>query len=135
MSDDAVARFLDDLVDWVRSQSDIRSVGLVGSYARGAATPTCDVDLVVLARQPEQYLKNTDWARRFGLIRDQRIEAYGKVTSLRVWYADGLEVEYGLTDLTWAAPPLGAGTARVIAEGLRVLFEREPLLSPHGSHP
>ncbi len=135
MSDDAVERFLDDLVDWVRSQPDIRAVGLVGSYARGAATPTSDVDLVLLARQPGQYLNNTDWARRFGLIRDQRVEDYGRLTSLRVWYADGLEVEYGLTDLTWAAPPLDAGTARVIADGLRVLFEHEPLLSPHYSHP
>jgi predicted nucleotidyltransferase len=132
---DPVDQFLKEFTDWARSQPDIRAVGLVGSYARGAATPESDVDLVLLARQPGQYLNNTGWARRFGPIRDQRVEDYGRLTSLRVWYADGLEVEYGLTDLTWAAPPLDAGTARVIADGLRVLFEREPLLSPFTSRP
>jgi hypothetical protein len=46
-------------------------------------------------------------------------------------YMDGLEVEYGLTDETWAAMPLEEGARRVISDGMRILFERELLLSPH----
>jgi predicted nucleotidyltransferase len=133
MAYDRVDQFLNEFVAWAASQPDLLAVGLVGSYARHAATPESDVDLVLLARQPRRYLDDTGWARRFGPLRDQRVEDYVRLVSLRVWYADGLEVEYGLTDPTWAAAPLDAGTARVIGDGLRVLFEREPLLSSHGS--
>ena len=53
------------------------------------------------------------------------------MTSLRVWYRDGLEVEFGLTDESWAASPLDAGTRSVILDGIVVLFERGDLLSRH----
>jgi len=48
-----------------------------------------------------------------------------------VWYADGLEVEYGLTGEEWAADPLDPGSRRVMEGGMRVLFERGDLLSRH----
>jgi hypothetical protein len=46
------------------------------------------------------------------------------VTSLRVRYADGLEVEFGIADRTWASAPLDPGTRRVIEDGCIVLFDR-----------
>lgn len=110
---------------------DIEAVALVGSYARGAPTATSDVDLVLLVDHPESYLRDRRWPQLFGVVVADRIEDYGGVTSLRVWYEDRLEVEYGLTDRTWADMPLDAGTRRVISGGMRVLFEREPLLSRH----
>jgi hypothetical protein len=51
------------------------------------------------------------------------------VQSLRVFYRNGLEVEFGLTDPAWAALPLDEGTRQVIAGGMRVLFERGHNLS------
>ena len=50
-----------------------------------------------------------------GKVERQQVEDYGKATSLRVWYEDWLEVEYGLTDETWAALPLDEGTQAVIS--------------------
>jgi 3-methyladenine DNA glycosylase AlkD len=58
------------------------------------------------------------------------VELYGRLTSLRVWYVDGPEVEFGLTTRDWAAQPLDAGTGQVIMEGFQVLYERQALLSP-----
>jgi hypothetical protein len=58
------------------------------------------------------------------------VEDYGKVTSLRLWYRNGPEVEFGLTTPDWAAPPLDEGTRRVITDGMVVLQEKLPLLSP-----
>jgi hypothetical protein len=77
---------------------------------------------------PDRYLEHTDWAKDFGRVRQQQIEDWGKVTSLRVWYKDGLEVEYGLTTPEWAMSPLDAGTRRVIEDGMLVLFDRDGLL-------
>jgi len=123
--------FIHDVVSWAATQPGIRAVALVGSHARGAATATSDIGLVLLADSPEQYLAHTGWVARFGAVVKQQTEDYGKVTSLRAWYADGREVEYGLTTPDWALPPLDEGASRVIRDGMRVLFEREPLLSPH----
>ncbi|HSB01757.1 MAG TPA: hypothetical protein VLE49_13990, partial [Anaerolineales bacterium] len=71
------------------------------------------------------------WIKRFGGVDKQEAEDYGKLTSLRVWYQNGVEVEYGITTPDWAATPLDAGTRQVIQGGMIVLFERGILLSRH----
>jgi len=123
--------FIEDLMRWSTKRRDIRCVALVGSYARNEATEASDVDLVIITENPGQYLNNTDWLRVFGIVITQKVEDYGKLTSLRVWYESGLEVEYGFTTRDWAEVPLDAGTRRVIDDGMRVLFEKERLLTPH----
>jgi hypothetical protein len=67
--------------------------------------------------------------QQFGIIEKKQIESYGLVKSIRVYYREGLEVEYGITDRSWVAVPLDAGTQRVINDGLRILFERNNILS------
>lgn len=123
--------FIEDFMRWSRKRRDIRAVALVGSYAREAATESSDVDLVIITEKPQEYLANTEWIRVFGRAIAQKVEDYGKLTSLRVWYESGLEVEYGFTTREWAKTPLDKGTKRVIDDGMRVLFEKEVLLSPH----
>ncbi len=131
MKKEQVDSFLEDLARWAVSQNDMLAVALVGSYARGAATPDSDVDIILVSSHPDLYLKDSSWAADFGVIEKQQIEQYGMVTSLRIWYAGGLEVEYGITDKRWAAIPLDAGTRQVICDGIRVLFERREILSRH----
>jgi len=132
MRPENVEQFLDDFSTWAHDQPDIQAVGLVGSYARNAAAETSDVDLVILVQDPERFLQDRAWIRRFGDIRRQQLEDYGRLTSIRVWYVDGREIEYGITGLDWAALPLDEGTRQVISHGMRILFERRPLLSQHG---
>jgi len=128
---DSINRFLDEFAAWTCAQPDIVAVALVGSYARNAATATSDIDLVIITSQAGRYLQDVAWTQQFGPVRQHQLEDYGKVTSIRVWYADGREVEYGITDEGWAALPLDEGTRRVISDGMRVLFERESILSRH----
>jgi len=123
--------FIEDFIRWSKKRRDIRAVALVGSYAREEATKISDVDLVILANDPQKYFTNTEWIKVFGTAIAQKVEEYGKVTSLRVWYESGLEIEYGFTTSDWAKVPLDKGTKRVIDDGMRVLFEKEVLLSPH----
>lgn len=122
-----VQQFLDAFSRWASEQSGIQAVALVGSHARGTATQTSDVDLVILADDPPVYVKDSSWATAFGIVVSQGIEHYGRVTSLRVHYQDQVEVEYGFTDVGWAQVPLDEGTQQVIAGGMKVLFERRPL--------
>jgi uncharacterized protein len=123
--------FIASFICWASTQPDIQAVALVGSYARNMATESSDIDLVLLTTHPNRYLENTDWLETFGSMETQQMEVYGKLTSLRVRYVSGHEVEYGLTTPDWVAQPLDAGTERVIQDGMKVLFERDALLSPY----
>ena len=128
---DHIRDFLDKFVSWGSQQADIQAIALVGSYARGAAREDSDIDLVILTNQPRKYLDDFEWIKRFGGVDKQEAEDYGKLTSLRVWYQNGVEVEYGIITPDWAATPLDAGTRQVIQGGMIVLFERGILLSRH----
>jgi AcrR family transcriptional regulator len=128
---DRAGQFIQAFTAWAAGQNDIQALALVGSHARGEARPDSDVDLVVIAAQPERYLRDSAWVAQFGEERRRQVEDYGALTSLRIWYADGLEVEYGLTGAWWAAEPLDAGTREVMRGGIRVLFERGEMLSRH----
>jgi predicted nucleotidyltransferase len=131
MSEDRVQGFLKDFTRWARSQQDVLAAALVGSHARGSARSDSDLDLVLLSDHPEQYLADFSWTACFGTVLRQQIEDYTRLVSVRVWYDDGLEVEYGITDRDWAASPLDEGTRRVIADGMVVLFEQGDILSRH----
>ena len=123
--------FLTAFISWASSQADVQGVALLGSYARAAARDDSDIDLVVLTDQPSRYLDDIQWIERFGKVEKHQTEDYGKLTSLRVWYQNGPEVEYGITTPDWASTPLDAGTLQVISDGMLVLFERGDLLSQH----
>ena len=70
----------------------------IGSYARNTAAETSDVDLIIITANPSQYFQNPDWILQFGVVEKQQVEDYGLLTSIRVWYIDGREIEYGITD-------------------------------------
>jgi predicted nucleotidyltransferase len=117
--------FIKEIICWAKDQLGLLAVALVGSYARGTAGKGSDIDLVLIALNPGDYLKDTTWAGVFGEIEKQQIEPYGKLTSLRVRHAAGPKVEFGLTTREWASLPLDFGTQNVISDGVKVLFERE----------
>ena len=124
-----VRAFLQSVVEWAKNEPDLMALALVGSHARGEASPESDVDLILLLRNPKEYLKNRGWISEFGEPRHIVQEDWGKVTSLRVLYADGLEVEYGLANLEWGSDPGDEGDAHVIGNGLIVLYEKDGHLS------
>jgi hypothetical protein len=122
-------RFLTALVEWAETRDAITGLLLVGSHARGQARPDSDVDVVILVRDPERYLADVTFVQRFGSATRIEREDWGRVTSLRAWYADGLEVEFSLTDPGWAALPPDPGTAQVVSDGARILFDRDAALA------
>lgn len=117
------SRLLAETTHWAKQSPEIVALALVGSHARDAARPDSDVDLAVLCTNPTALLEAHDWMTRFGEVRSSEVEVYGPVRSLRVFYRDGLEVEFGLADPTWAAVPLDPGTRRVLRDGIRVLYD------------
>ncbi len=124
-----VRAFLQSVVEWAKTEPDLMALALVGSHARVEASPESDVDLILLLRKPKEYLKDRNWISEFGEPNHIIQENWGKVTSLRVLYADGLEIEYGLSNLDWGSDPSDEGDAHVIVNGLIVLYEKDDHLS------
>ena len=114
---------------WAATESGIHAVALIGSYARDTATEESDVDLIVVVSLPNIYIRHRQWTSLFGDIDRHQIEDYGACTSLRVWYADGLEVEFGFVAETWAAAPHDEEARKIASDGMKILFERKPILS------
>jgi predicted nucleotidyltransferase len=121
--------FLREVAEWASARGDILAIALVGSHARGQAKADSDIDLILLVEDPEKFCSDKHWPEQFGSVLKRQMEYYGMVTSLRVWYEDGREVEFGFSSREWAEEPLDEGTRRVILEGMRVIFERGTLLS------
>lgn len=124
-----VDSFLFEFRRWAAIEAGIQAVALVGSHARKTATMKSDVDLIVMVSPPNIYLMHKQWTSLFGNVIREQVEDYGNCTSLRVWYSDELEVEYGFVDESWASLPLDEGTRKIVSDGMKVMFERKPLLS------
>jgi len=125
-----ISLFLEHLTRWTVTQSDLTAVLLVGSYARGAARNDSDVDIVMITPTPQRYLQDDRWLSTFGQVTRVQDEDWGHVQSRRVFYADGLEVEFGITTPQWAkVDPVDAGTPRVISDGARVVYDPGGILA------
>jgi len=124
-----VSDCLDRVTAWATYQPTIAGVALVGSYARGEASPDSDIDMVLLCEEPHAFLADTSWIHHFGTVARCQTEAWGVVTSLRVHYTESFEVEFGLTTLAWAAVPVDPRTRHVVSHGMRMLWDREGLLA------
>src|SRR4051794_16285026 len=120
----AVKRFLAEFTKWTSQRPAILAVVLVGSQARGTASARSDVDLVISVTDPADYLSDTAWVAEFGDPVRHALESYGKLSVCRVWYSNGLEVEFGFTRDDWPHDP---GAKEVISQGMKVLLDRGPL--------
>lgn len=114
------------IASWAATRNDILAVALVGSYARGESTPDSDIDLVIIASDTAAYLSDTTWVDELGRARSVALEDWGALTSVRVQYQQGLEVEFGVAAATWCALPVDAGTREVVRDGCVALVD------PHG---
>ena len=121
--------FLDKFSGWASLRPDIEGVALVGSYARDVADEESDVDLIILTKHSESYLNDPSWASGFGEVGERKVENWGRLKSLRVFYRDGLEVEYGFAPSDWADIPVDTGTHRVVKGGMKILFDPRGLLT------
>ena len=123
-----VKDLLNAVTKWAEGNPGILGVALVGSYARDKAKVDSDIDLVVLASTPKEFIDNPEWTKGFGNVKSFKVEDWGLVTSLRVFYQGDLEVEFGMTTLEFASEPIDEGSRQVIADGMRILFDKSGLL-------
>jgi predicted nucleotidyltransferase len=121
---------LGSIVEWAAGRTDIEGVALVGSWARGSARDDSDVDVVILTTQPSLYLANNDWSIGLGVTSLSRAISWGALTERRARVGSGLDVEFGIAMPSWAGiDPVDPGTRRVVADGLRILYDPRGILA------
>jgi len=86
--------FINQVIDWAKSEKGVLGVALVGSHARGEARLDSDIDLVIISSDPYRYIDDSSWISSFGEIKNCKTEDWGILTSLRVFFLGGLEVEF-----------------------------------------
>ena len=127
---DETEALLDRVGEWARLQPDLVGVVLVGSRARGTARPDSDVDLVFLSREPDRYLQRDDWASELGAAAIQGSARRGALVEQRLLMISGAELDVGIGSPDWASvEPIDAGTARVLREGSRIVYDPEGVLA------
>ena len=119
---------LKEIKNWAHKNNDLDSLLLVGSYARNKARQDFDIDLVLIFNNPEKYVNNIGWIKEFGEIEKYEIEYWGRVTSIRTWYKNAIEVEFGIASAEWAEIPVDSGTFRVVSDGSKILVDKSKKL-------
>ena len=117
--------FLRRVSAFAAAHAAIEALLIVGSYAWGAARADSDLDLVLITPDKADFVLHDDFVRRFGAVRKKQTEYYGACTSVRVWYQNGPEVEFGIVEPGWIKKPLDEGTKRVLQDGYRVLVDKK----------
>jgi predicted nucleotidyltransferase len=120
---------LNEFKEWSGHQNDIKGVGVVGSYARGDYHSKSDVDLVIISKNKASTLNIIKSDFHFSSIKSCLLEEWGILTSLRVFYDNGLEVEYGAVTDQWVMEPLDEGTKNVVKNGFKILTEKENIFN------
>lgn len=111
-------------IRWATHRTDVAAVVLVGSFARNAARLDSDVDLILLVEDPEQLNTDTGWLADLAPDAEPlRTGHWGPVTEHRVATTTGLELEFGITAPSWAHLPLDPGTAKVLGDGARPIYD------------
>jgi uncharacterized protein len=125
-----VEALYEKLKAWVVEQPAIRAIGIAGSWARGDAKESSDVDVLLLTASPDQYVESDRWLEGLLPFPIIRREQFGVITERRVLLPSGLEVEFGIGPLAWASTtPMDEGTRQVVSVGFIVLYDPDAMLA------
>ena len=134
MTPEDADRLIAAFTAWTDAQPTCRALAIAGSWARGAARPDSDLDLIVLTDDLPRWTTGPDWLETLdpwpdGLVfTDAVLETHGVARSWRIWLG-GAELELTFVDMNWAdIAPVDPGTRRVVSAGLRILIDRNGLL-------
>ena len=132
---DAYDALIARLVCWAEAEDNVRGAALIGSRARTdhPADAWSDLDVILLARDPQPLWTETDWLHQLGepwlMFREPR--AVGAGHERRVLYAGGLDVDLipeGVAELEQALRMgLPSHVVDIIHQGMRVLVDKDGL--------
>lgn len=128
---------IERLTAWAESTPDVRAALIIGSRARTdhPADEWSDLDLLVFARDPEQFIRSAEWATGIAATWLTFVERTGdgKTWERRTVYEGGLDVDVALNPADWLDGMILQGipsdAADVIRRGVKVLVDKDGQLA------
>lgn len=114
---------IEEVSKFFSRQKDIRAMILIGSYAKGEERSDSDVDFIILAKDRNKWLSNTNWTKLLGTVVSITQEDYEEVKAIRTYYEDNVELEFGFIEESWLKKPLADTTKEAIEGGYKVLYD------------
>ena len=120
-------------VTWAESHPDIRSAMVVGSQARTdrPADEWSDLDLVIVATDPDRYLDTADWLEQLGTPWVTFVEGtIARTRERRALFAGALDVDFNFFTPEQFQQVFrdGALAPTVLHRGARVLLDKEEII-------
>jgi uncharacterized protein len=132
-SSDAI---IDTINAWAIERDDIRAMALVGSWARGNARPSSDIDVLLLSDRRCEYRRRRRWLTEINFkgagyrLRSSRDAVYGAVWSRHIQLLPNAEVEMTFAGCSWATTsPIDDGTRGVVEDALRIIIDKDGSLA------
>ncbi|WP_167956509.1 nucleotidyltransferase domain-containing protein [Anaerosporobacter faecicola] len=117
------------ITNWGREDLQVEAILLVGSFARKQNKIDSDLDVCIITEEKEDMLHTLSFIHTFGEVKRYVLEYWGECTSVRVWYEEGAEVEFGIVKPSWYSLPLDQGTKSVLLDGYEILVDKKNVLS------
>ena len=129
-------QLLTNLKSWSAAHPRIDALALVGSWSTTTREHAeCDVDLVCVVDDPEQFRGEHGWMREIdwpsaglSFIGWTDVDS-GRARACHLTFDGGEEIEIAFVDHAWASSdPVDPVTRRIAGEGLRVLHDPQEVL-------
>jgi aminoglycoside 6-adenylyltransferase len=128
-------RLIERFIAWGTGNPNIRLMLVIGSQARAEhpADVWSDLDLIIVAENPQPYLGSTDWLSDIGLVRLTFLEPtpVGGQVERRVLFDGALDVDLSFLPVVAARQLLDADLPEevqsVMRRGIRVLLDKDSL--------
>ncbi len=124
------------IATWAESEEDVRGVMMLGSRARTdhPADEWADLDVVIFARNSDQYIHGGDWTGKIAPRWLTFIERTGdgRAWERRCMYEGGLDVDFALNPEEWLDGMLHQmprDAEDILRKGVRVLVDKDGKLA------
>jgi hypothetical protein len=131
-----VKAIVDAIAAWAVRRDDIRSMALVGSWARGNPRQASDIDLLLLSDRQDEYRRRRKWLTEIDFkcagyqLWSSNTVVYGVAWSRHLHLLPAAEVELTFAKCSWARThPIDGGTRGVVKDALRIILDKERSLA------
>ncbi|MEA3337068.1 MAG: aminoglycoside 6-adenylyltransferase [Chloroflexota bacterium] len=129
----AYEQLIDQIISWAREQENVRAAIVIGSRARKdhPADRWSDLDVLILANDPQRYLDDSEWVRGIGVPWLTFVEPTGDGSGFerRVLFEGGLDVDFAPVSVAevraMAEQGFPPGVQDIIRRGVRILIDKD----------
>jgi hypothetical protein len=120
---------------FVESHDDLRALGLAGSWARGNPRPDSDLDLIIVAGNPDTWRRCQHWVGELafaqaGLHYDDHSTATYGAASAHVKLNPEAALELTFVPKALASfDPIDPGTLHILADAFTIIVDKDHLLA------